>query len=616
MQKTIKRLAALSLLTIAAAFPLASSAQTSLPPHSVTGKWVTGYYGGYFWDNRDYQAPQYVDMTAMTHFVFARIGPGGGQNGGAPGDVMFGSQTAHTHTNVGPGAPTRTVEQYMIDRAHAVGTKTIIMLGGEGDNGGFRASTTDAVRPLFVKNLLDYMEARNYDGIDVDWEGIPDSATQDQYQLEKLIADLRTESAKRARWQDTPIIITYPAGVLNMNTDTVKPYLVRVGAMVDQFNLMSYGMGWFASGWHSTTFAPLTGATPNRPVDIKSTIQKYVDAGIPREKIGMGLGFYGMNYKPPFTQPGQVTDGYDRETMWSVNDVTWNFTMLHKYGYLDNGTYVWDPATQTSYRTYAGGYTPAERNQPSGYLSYEDPASIAAKGAWAQSANPGEGAAGTIIWLVNYGTTNGVNNPLMHAVKKAFLDPDATEPPPPPPAEMKMELVIENDWNSGYCGKLLVSNVGGMPAFNWSVTKPFPDTVTSLWNATYTATPESLTVSGASWNKDAFPGGAPIEVGICANRAPKAPETPTDPEPGALQASYVISNDWGSGYCGSVTVSNSGSTLASSWTVEMAVEGTVASLWNGKYTQAGSTLKLSGPDWNRNLAAGAQYKDMGFCANR
>ncbi|HEU4852801.1 MAG TPA: glycosyl hydrolase family 18 protein [Telluria sp.] len=612
MQKTIKRIAALSLLACAAAFPLVSSAG-----NSVTGKWVTGYYGSYFWDNSDYQAPQYVDMTAMTHFVFARIGPGGGQSGGLPGQVMFGGGTAQTSTSVGPGAPTRTVEQYMVDRAHEAGTKAIIMLGGEGDNGGFRASTTDAVRPAFVKNLLDYMVARNYDGIDVDWEGIPENATQDQVQLEALIADLRTEAAKRPRYQATPIIITFPAGVLNTNTDKVTPHLVRVAAMVDQFNIMSYGMGWFGSGWDSTTFAPLTGATPTRPVDIKSTIQKYVDAGIPRAKIGMGLGFYGMNYAPPFTQPGQGTDGYDMSKTWSVNDVNWNFAALKKHGYLDNGSYVWDEATQTSYRTYAGGYTPSTRGGMStGYLSYEDPASIAAKGAWALSTREGEGAAGTIIWLVNYGTTNGVDNPLMHAVKKAFMDPDATEPPPPAPAEMTMDLVITNDWSSGYCGNLVVTNVGGLPARNWSVTKtPFRDTVTSLWNGAYTQAADSLTVTGASWNKDAFPG-QPIEVGICANRAPKAPEPPAEPEPGALSATYAISNDWGSGYCANVTVTNSGKTSATDWSVAMTVQGTISSLWNGKYTQSASTVTLSGPDWSRNLAAGAQYKDIGFCANR
>ena len=182
---------------------------------------------------------------------------------------------------------------------------------------------------------------------------------------------------------------------------------------------------------------------------------------------------------------------------------------------------------------------------------------------------------------------------------------------------MTMELVITNDWNTGYCGTLMVSNVGGLPARNWSVTKtPFRDTVTSLWNGTYTATADSLTVSGASWNKDAFPGAQPIEVGICANRAPKAPEPPAEPEPGALSATYAISNDWGSGYCANVTVTNNGTTQATNWSVNMAVQGTISSLWNGKYTQSAETATLSGPDWSRNLAAGAQYKDIGFCANR
>ena len=69
MRKAIKVLAGLTLM---AALPAMAATPGTNP------KWVTGYYGGYFWDNADYQKPEHVDMTALTHFVFARIGPGSG----------------------------------------------------------------------------------------------------------------------------------------------------------------------------------------------------------------------------------------------------------------------------------------------------------------------------------------------------------------------------------------------------------------------------------------------------------------------------------------------------------------------------------------------------------
>lgn len=615
MRIKLNRLAVASMLSLAMAAPWTANAATP------TGKWVTGYYGAYFWDNADYQAPEHVDMTAMTHFVFARIGPGGGAKG-LPGEIVLGAGTAHDRRDIGPGAAyDLTVEEFLIKRAHQVGTKALIMLGGEGDNAGFKASSQPNVRPTFVKNLVDYMVAKNYDGIDVDWEGIADSNVEEQALLEALIADLRKEANSRPRYQETPVIITFPAGMVNMNIDKVSAHNVRVAAMVDQYNFMSYGMGWFGQGWHSTTFAPLTGHTTNRPMSIAGTIQKYVDAGVPREKLGMGIGFYGMHYAPPYAGPNEVTDG--DLSKWSVYDVRWNYAQLHKHGYLESGIYAWDAPTQTSYRTYPGGYTPATRTDwTTGYLSYEEPHTIAAKGAWAQSTREGEGAGGTIIWLVNYGTTNGVNNPLLTAVKKAFIDPDATEPgpypnplPPPEPAVVSANLVASNDWGTGYCGTLTVTNVGTF-AGEWTVKHPFKDAITSLWNGTYELANQVLTVKGMNWNKKLSPGQS-TEIGLCATRPAKPVETPPELPAGALTAKLTVTADWTTGYCANVAVTNTSSVKAVGWTVQVPnVQGTVTSLWNGKYTMNGSTMNLSGPDWNKDLAAGATNSDAGFCAAR
>jgi len=600
--------------TLVAALPLSVWSQS--PPGN---KWVSGYWASYLLNKPDYQDPRYVDMTAMTHFIFGRIGAGGGQNGGSPGQIMLGGDLAQTATWTGPGAPTMTTEDWMIKRAHEAGTKALIMLGGEGDNSAFRASTTAAVRPVFIANLVDYMVAHDYDGIDVNWEGY--MSAEDEAALEALLTELRAAANARPRYQSRPVIITYPAGMLNPNYQSVTPHILRVASLVDQYNLMSYGVGWFGGDWHSTVFSALTGQTPNRPVSVAGTVQMLVDAGIPRAKIGMGIGFYGMNYKPPFTQPDQPTKDYDM-SLWSVNDVYWNYAMLNKHGYLSNGSYVWEPSTQMGYRTYgAAGYTPASRpDQPSGYLSYEDPESIAAKGAWAKSGAPGAGVGGTIIWAVNYGTTNGANNPLLTAVKKAFIDPNATdphpEPPPPyepPPGTITTTITVENDWGSGYCGTLRVANSGQLP-WEWNVTVPLQDTVTSLWNGTYVAGAGQITVKGLEWNKLVYPG-EPRAVGLCATRPVTTPP-PGDPAPGAITATVAITADWTSGYCGSISVSNTGSTTVSPWQASVTVQGRLNSMWNGSYVQDGATVTVSPPSWNPGLAAGKTNSDIGFCATR
>jgi GH18 family chitinase len=616
MHTRLKKLAALTLFALGAAGSLAPAGAANL-----TGKWVGGYYAGYFWDNPAYQAPEHVDMTHMTHFVFARIGPGSGSNGKPPGEIVLGGGNAHTDRDRGPGAAYDwTVEEFLVKRAHQAGIKAIIMLGGEGDNAGFLASTSDAVRPAFVKNLVDYMVARDYDGIDVDWEGIAKDATVEQAQLEKLILDLRNEANARERYQASPVIITFPGGNKNINTDTVTAHDLRVATMVDQYNIMSYGVGWFGQGWHSNTFSPLTGASAHRPVSIASTIQMFVDAGVPREKMGLGLGFYGENYVPPFTGPDQDTDGDLGK--WSVTDWKWSYALLHKLGYLDRGIYAWDAATQTSYRVYPGGYTPAERpDTASGYISYEEPATIAAKGAWALSSREGEGAGGAVIWLVNYGTTDGVDNPLLTATAQAFLDPGAAQAgaypnplPPPAPLQLTTTLATPNDWGGGYCGTITVKNVGERAGW-WKAALPFKDSITSLWNASYTVADGVLTMEGPAYNRKLHPGES-TEVGLCATRPAAPAETPPPPE-GALQAKVVITGDWGSGYCAKIAVTNTSGVKVQGWKVDVLnVEGSLSGLWNGSYTMEGTTMHLAPPEWNRDLAPGATNEDAGFCAAR
>ena len=500
---------------------LAAAALLPYSPAYATDKWVTGYYAGWHWNKFDYQAPDYVDMSTMTHLVFARVMPG---TGTAAGTVVQESGHDWYDPTKGPGkkdTPARTVEQYLIDKAHAAGKKALIMLGGEGANAGFEDSTANStVRAQFVQNLVSYMVARGYDGIDVNWESIALSDTTNWTRLENLLSDLRTAANNTPEFTAKGgIIITFPASILNTNYQNATSHHVTVAGLVDQFNVMSYGMGWYGTDLDSTYFAPIDGHSYTRPYSIKSTVQKYVDAGISRSKIGMGIGLYGMSYAPPITQPGQATAGYTN--VFSHYDELWNWAKLNKHGYLNNGTYVWDNTAKMGYRTYgSSGYTPTDRTTTtSGYVSYEDPSSIAAKGTWAHSTATGEGVAGTIVWLVNFGTTNRLNNPMMVEVKKAFIDPNATAAAIPSP-QLTASYAHTSTWNNGYCARITVANAGPVTAYDWTVSLQIAGTVYGSWGgATITQSGNTLTVTSLSRNdgNDIVPNDTYSGITYCAN---------------------------------------------------------------------------------------------------
>lgn len=393
--------------------------------------WVTGYYAGWYWDQM--YPPEAVDMAAMTHFVFGRVAPGGGSLGGRPGTVVPGAGTAHD-PGLAPDGSGDSVEDYLVRRAHRAGGDALLMLGGDGlDGRGFVASTTAARRPAFVERIADYLVAHDYDGVDLDWEnclggedGCGASAAAARRRLQLLIADLRTELASRKRFARTPALITFPGYAVNINFlqpgGKVEQWQAAVANAVDQYNLMTYGVGtaWWGhgTGWHSWFSGALTGAAPEHPVDIASSIAAYVRTGVPRSRLGIGIGFYGIYYGPAIDGPRE----YDADNdTFEVADAALGYAELVRKGYLSHGSLEWDAEAQSTYRIYGGdGYVPAVDPDaaPAGMLSYEDERSIAAKGAWVRD----QGVGGTILWTINYGFLPGPDtNPLLDATAEAFL---------------------------------------------------------------------------------------------------------------------------------------------------------------------------------------------------
>lgn len=412
-----------------------ATATVTVTAATASKPWVTGYYVGYYWDWNLAQPPQSLDYTAMTHLVLGRVAPGSGSLKGQPGELVLGGGQSFHGEGRAPDGSGDDVEDYMIRRAHAAGTKVLLMLGGDGDDGlGFLRSTTDAMRPTFVKRVVDYLVEHDYDGVDVDWEneldgnsGLGVTAEEARRRLKALLVDLRYEASARARYSGAGkrFLITHPGYPVNINFlepgGKVEQWKADVAYLVDQYNLMSYGIGTTFSGaeWDSWFSGPIFGANGSRPVDLKTSIDAYVATGVPRSKLGIGMGFYGVYYGPGITGPRQNTN---KNSIFNFDDNALAYFELVRKGYLSHGTYHWDDEARVGYRTYgAGGYIPANdpASDPAGFLTYEDERSIAAKGAWVRET----GLGGTIIWTVNYGyLTSTGTNPLLAATRKAFID--------------------------------------------------------------------------------------------------------------------------------------------------------------------------------------------------
>lgn len=95
-----------------------------------------------------------------------------------------------------------------------------------------------------------------------------------------------------------------------------------------------------------------------------------------------------------------------------------------------------------------------------------------------------------------------------------------------------------------------------------------------------------------------------------------ASDAGTDASPGPTEPWTVTTkrDDFGSGYCDYVTVSNPGKT-PQTWSIVRTAEGKITSSWKSKVTVGTSSWTFTGEAYNATLAPGAST-DFGFCANR
>jgi|GEM_PF-1313828 len=71
-------------------------------------------------------------------------------------------------------------------------------------------------------------------------------------------------------------------------------------------------------------------------------------------------------------------------------------------------------------------------------------------------------------------------------------------------------------------------------------------------------------------------------------------------------AEYTVASDWGSGFVGNVTVTNTSGTPATGWTVQWTLPSghTITNTWNAELSVNGSTVTATNASWNGSLPVG------------
>jgi chitinase len=301
--------------------------------------------------------------------------------------------------------------------ARAGGAHPIISLGGAGAGAGFAAAASAANRAAFVSDVVAACAKWGYDGVDLDWE--------DQI----VVADFQSLVTALRAAAPSGFLITAPVGAVNNNVGidaATGAMWAAVQEIVDQINVMTYTGSGNYPGWVVWYLDALMGAGADHPVDVASSLAAWAALGIPRSKLGVGIGFYGRAVGAPVTATLQ---SYGSAAVYE-DDTKLSYGNIQRY-FVGKGGAVsqWDATAKTSWLSWPSQFHPTWTDQfpgdagpPTQFLTFEDTATVMAKGSWVKA----NGYGGTIIWTINEGLEypyggDGYANPLLDATAAAFL---------------------------------------------------------------------------------------------------------------------------------------------------------------------------------------------------
>ncbi len=360
-------------------------------------RWVTAYVTD--WDSQRMLVEE-IEWEGLTHVVHFNIDP----HTEPPYYTFPHGQTVFEDGCWSPCG--YGYQRRLIDSAHAHGVKVILCLGGVGGPGvaAWEYLTADSARcQIAVNSMLAYARSKGYDGVDIDWEE-PNASQREMFSL--LLRLLRRGLDA---WPTRGLLTVAVPREYGQGFD-----IATMNACLDQANTMSYDCnGWWstASGFHAPVYNPAPN-WPNYPpesgaLNMNDKLPTWINAGLQREKIGVGLAFYGYSYDN-ITIPGQHGSNFSYVRHYQiVNDYLLRGIGTRRYDTLAHQPFL--SVTTTN---------------PTKFINYDDSVSLTFKVNWVNTRNFG----GAMIFDMNSGydpaRPPGQRHPLLRAVRRA-LGPSA-----------------------------------------------------------------------------------------------------------------------------------------------------------------------------------------------
>jgi chitinase len=378
---------------------------------------TVGYYTS--WDAYSGNLAEEIRGELLTHinYAFANISDDGLAVLGDPCADIGDCLPARGDTASSPGGNFAQLLRLKERHPHL---RALVAIGGWNWSGNFSdVALTPASRQRFVTSALELFLDRwpgLFDGFDLDWEypvagGRPENKRRPEdwenytLLLDEFRRQLEQRGAAERRYLLTVALPAQPQGIADVA-------MVRVGELVDWINLMTYD---YHTGGDIAHFnAPLRAApddpTPDR--NVHATVQRYLEAGVPPEKITVGLPFFGYGYSGVASARDGLFQQAERNTAqsaWGVGTI--RFWQLRNASER-NFRRFWHPQAQVPWL-----YNSESRI----WISYDDSQSLGLKSDYVRTHNLG----GVMIWELG-----GDDGTLLESVYRRLNSRDSHTPPP------------------------------------------------------------------------------------------------------------------------------------------------------------------------------------------
>lgn len=364
---------------------MASESITVKTKDSTTlGNIIVGYYPA--WKAYSGYTPDKLDAKKLTHvnYAFAYIGQDNKLKLGYP--------------DIDPG----NFKKLNDLKKENNNLKVLLSVGGWNWSGQFsNTAATEAARKLFAESCVDIITKYKIDGIDLDWEypvggGLATNSKrpQDKQNFTLLLKEIRDNLDKQEQIDNKQYFLTIAGGASSYYLKNIEPS--KISEYIDYANIMTYDLH---GPWdpYSDYNAPLynqSKASPQYKISVDTSVNLWVNAGIPKEKLVVGVPFYGYMYMVNKSTANGHLQKFTEGKALSYNSI--------KSNYLNNYDKFFDSESKVPYLF--------EKNT---FISYDDEKSLKFKAEYIKS----EGLAGVMIWELSQDHNSELLNSLYEVLK-------------------------------------------------------------------------------------------------------------------------------------------------------------------------------------------------------